>query len=123
MGSRQMSDGSAEEESEQDHSDEPVPLTYAVLVDENRELQRNAAMEKLQEAMRQLQEERDELSQRLRNMTVAESVRALPTGNEEEVATEATHSSSLNKCIMIAYCVWMILVVAFLVVAGLLKQH
>jgi hypothetical protein len=53
-------------------------------------------------------------------ITMAESVHALPTGSEEEVATEASASSSRSKYIMIAACISMILVVTVVVATVLL---
>jgi surface protein len=109
--------------------DDEVPLAArnpyipaAVLVDEDRELERDEALERA----RRLQEERDEFAHEalgmFRNMTVAERVHALPAGNEEEVATEATGRSSRKKCIMIAaWCVSMIMVVTGVVATVLLS--
>jgi hypothetical protein len=51
-----------------------------------------------------------ELARRFQGITVADSVHALPAGNEEEIATMTTGSSSRNKYIMVAGCVSMILV-------------
>jgi hypothetical protein len=151
--------GTVEEESEQDHTSDIVPLTArndactphipaAPLVDEDTERERDEAAHQQDEDLelaRQLQEEEDLLAQ-LQGITVPESVHALPAGNEEEVAaeatassssrntyhalpagneeeqvvTEATASSSRNTCIMIAGCVSLILVVTAVVATVLL---
>jgi hypothetical protein len=115
---REMRDRSSEEESGDHTAPDIFPLAArngdsaphipAVLVDRDIADERDEATRQRDEALeraRQLEEERDAF---FRGMTVAESVHALPAGNEEDVATEATGSSSRTKYIIIAGCVSMI---------------
>jgi surface protein len=121
-GPGQMDDIMVEEESEQGlTAPDEVPLATledstphipaAMLVDEDRELERD-------EVLRQ----RDEFARRFQGISEAQSVHALPAGNEEDVATEATGSYSRNKYIMIAGCISMILVVTIVVATVLLTS-
>jgi surface protein len=119
-----------EEGNEQGHNADEVPLAAgledstphipaAVLVDEDKELKRDEALRLLEE----LQEENEALK-KLRDITLVEAVPVgvedTPQNEEEEIATEATGSSSRNKYFMIAGCVSMILVVTVVVATVLL---
>jgi hypothetical protein len=77
-------------------------ISTALLVDKTRELQlvqeRDDALRQIQE----FQEERDDALRQHQGITVAQSVHALPAGNEEEAASEATSSISPISMILVA---------------------
>jgi hypothetical protein len=128
-GPRQMDDRSHEEERE-GHTADIVPLTArndsstphipaALLADDDREPERDEVARQQDEARQQRDEvarQQDEFARRFQGITV------LPAGNEEEVATEATGSSSRNKYIMLAGWLSMITVVS-VVVGELWRRH